>query len=450
MRFCRSIACTSAALAGIWACWQVALRAAEPSALFHPDPRHVSNRLYRQLHVRKELNGQEHGFDALDPLLWSETNYLLSGESRTRALALADEFLRTHAERQIADPTTRAVLQRDIWAVFDWADQSDLPHQAERHELMSRLARIVQRLALSPDDLAILPNTYARALQNHEFPGTYDPGSPNQAFLPPDLLDPNGRWICLGAPDHDLSAPVHDSSFTARSVFLVFARLPGGRDATLAYFRQLAEIKSPLFVHMQDPAWPQPMDVWNPLVPQFSAGTEFALVRNLVLPDRDGRLRLTPITESVQIRHYTDIPTVSPMASRDINLARHFQEPSEIELSRVLLFSAHRSGLRGVTAGDDPFLILPSMSTGFDEFEDRRIRAHAVSPFLVCTGCHLGPGIQSVMSFSFRGNPNDGPVLSPRLGPTTPHTESEKVMKWAQTQGKWIDLLRLWRSDDPN
>src|SRR5438445_12399963 len=168
------------------------------------------------------------------------------------------------------------------------ADQSDLPHQTERRELIARLAPIVKRLALSPDELAQLPDTYVRALQNHEFPAAYDPANPSQAFLPPDLFDTRGPWVCLGAPDHDLAAPLHALSFTARSIFFVFARLPGGRAATLAYFKQLAEMKLPLFVRMQEPGWPQPMDVWNPKVPQFPVGTEFALVRKLVLPDRDG------------------------------------------------------------------------------------------------------------------------------------------------------------------
>ncbi len=456
MRICRSIAYAGAAIAAIWLCWHMSVRAAEPIALFHRDPRHVSNRLYFQLHVRAERGGKEYGFDELDPLLWSETNYLLTGKSHTQALALADEFLRTHAERQIADPVKRAILQRDLWAVLDWADppdsgdQAGLPHAAERRELMARLAPIVRRLALPADELAALPDTYARALQNHEFPTAYDPASPNQAFLPPDLFDPSGPWVCLGAPEHDLAAPLHDVSFTARSAFFVFARLPGGRDATLAYFKQLAEMKIPLFVSMQDPGMPQPMDVWNPQVPQFPVGTELALVRKMLLPDRDGHLHVTPVTESVQIRHYTDIPRVNPMASRDVALAHRFQDPSEIELRRTLLFSDQHSGLYGVTKSDDAFLSLPAMSMGFDAFEDRRMGVRGFSPFAACTGCHLGPGIQSMMSFSFRANPNEAPVLSPRLAETTPRDESEKVIEWAQQQAKWRDLLNLWSSGSPN
>ncbi len=333
MRRCRSLALSSTAIAGIWLCWLISIRA-ETTGLFHPDAQHISNRLYRELHVRKEPNGKEHGCDALDPLLWSRTSYLLDGKSWAQALGLADEFLRTHAERQISDRTKRAMLQRDVWAIFDWADQSDLPHQTERRELIARLAPIVKRLALSPDELAQLPDTYVRALQNHEFPAAYDPANPSQAFLPPDLFDTRGPWVCLGAPDHDLAAPLHDLSFTARSIFFVFARLPGGRAATLTYFKQLAEMKLSLFVRMQEPGWPQPMDVWNPKVPQFPVGTEY------------------------------------PMASCDVALAQRFQAVSEIDLSRMLLFSEHHSGLRAVTATDDHFLIFPAMSQGFDAFEE--------------------------------------------------------------------------------
>jgi hypothetical protein len=456
MRLWRAASYASAAIVGAFLCWQIAIRASAPAALFNPDPQHISNRLYRQLHVRIEPGGKEYGFDALDPLLWSETKYLLSGKSHARALALADEFLRTHAERQIGDPIKRAIFQRDVWAVFDWADQPNepglppQPYQAERAELMARLAPLVRGLALSPDELAALPDTYARAIRDREFPIAYDPAKPNQAFLPPDLFDPRGPWVCIGAPQTDLAAPLHDLSFTARSVFFVFARLPGGRDAALAYFKRLAEMDTPLFVHMHEAGWPDAMDVWNPDVPQFPVGTEFALVRRMTLPDRDGILRLTPMTESIQIRHYTDIPIVGPMESRDVSLAQRFQSPSEIELSRIMLFSGNQSGLRGVTATSDPFIIFPAMIQGFDEFEDKRMRAQHVSRFAACTGCHLGPGIQSMMSFSFRGNPGEGPVLSPRLAETTLQEESEKVLGWAQKQDTWKDLLRVWNSETRN
>ncbi len=449
MRLRTPVALVVAAIAGPWLCGHISAGSDEPVGLFERDLRHVSNRLYRQVHVRLERDGKEHGYDSLDPLLWRETGYLLSGKSHQEAVTLAAEFLRTHAERQISEVEKRAILQRDIWAIFDWADEQDPgepSHKEERRELMLGFAAIVKRLALSPEELRQLPDTYALAVRNHEFPAAYDEAYPNRAFLPPDLLDPGGPWVCLGAPNHELAAPLHDLSFTARSVFFVFARLPGGRGATLAYFNQLAEMKIPLFVRMQEPGWPQAVDVWNPEVPQFPAGTEFALVRKLLLPDRAGHLEATPVTESVQIRHYTEISKVNPMASRDVALAKRFQEPSAIELSRELFFAKGHSGLRGVTASDDPLLIFPAMSNGIDIFEDGREPVSAVSPFVLCTSCHLGPGIQSMMSFSFRANPNETPVFSPRLGETTPSEETKKVLQWAQTQQKWKDLFLLWNS----
>ena len=100
------------------------------------------------------------------------------------------------------------------------------------------------------------------------------------------------------------------------------------------------------------------------------------------------------------------------MAFRDVNLAQHFQSPSEIELSRTLLFSENHSGLRGVTASEDPFLIFPAMSNGSDEVGDARMRAILFRPSSTAPAATLAPAFKSMMSFSFRGNPSEGPVLA--------------------------------------
>jgi hypothetical protein len=66
MRLCRSIAFSSVAIACIWLYLHISIRAAEPTALFHPNPQHISNRLCRQLHERTDARGKEWGGDALD------------------------------------------------------------------------------------------------------------------------------------------------------------------------------------------------------------------------------------------------------------------------------------------------------------------------------------------------------------------------------------------------
>jgi hypothetical protein len=103
-------------------------RSSDALTIFDSDPNHIWNRTYTCLFVRQSTDGNEFGADTLDPLLWDNTQHLLTGDSHRRALACLDEFLRSHAERAVEDPLKRAILQRDLWAVFDWtARHDDLP-----------------------------------------------------------------------------------------------------------------------------------------------------------------------------------------------------------------------------------------------------------------------------------------------------------------------------------
>src|SRR3990172_196267 len=94
---------------------------AEPAwSVYHPDPGHIWNRVFRQFYRRTAADGKEYGLGELDPLLWFDTTYLLNGISHQQAIQGLDEFLTTHAENLIDDPLKRAMFQRDLWAVFDW------------------------------------------------------------------------------------------------------------------------------------------------------------------------------------------------------------------------------------------------------------------------------------------------------------------------------------------
>ena len=394
------------------------------AALFNPNPEHISNRLYRQVHVRSTSEGKEYGFEDLDPLLWPETKYLLPKDGTTsnqKTLELLDEFLRTRAEKQLGNDIKRAIFQRDLWAVFDWASSSNLAE---------KLGQVIWRLALSPAEIAALPDTYAMALRRKEFPAAYDAVQPERAFLPPDLFDANGPWVCVGASDEQLAAPGHAYHFSGRSVFLVFVRLPGGRQSTLAYLNELASLEIPLMVEEQIGG--HPLRVWNPAVPNFPINTEFALIRKMVLPDQHHNLVLTPITESIQIRHYREIP---PGTARLASLSKRSQSVSEIKLDRTTLFEGNNSGLRGVTKEDKEFPVF--MTHGEDPFESNELEWLPYPSLESCTGCHLGPGIQSMMSLSFRGGRN------PRLAEIAPADEAQKVISWKQKQRDWQRLVQL-------
>lgn len=131
-----------------------------PAAIFDSDPNHIWNRTHNCLFVRESADGTDYGADALEPLLWPSTQYLLTGDSHRRALTCLDEFLRSHAERIVQDPLKRAIFQHDLWAVFDWASAGDdLPEQ--RRELETRLAEAMRRVAITPEQARMLPDTYS-------------------------------------------------------------------------------------------------------------------------------------------------------------------------------------------------------------------------------------------------------------------------------------------------
>jgi hypothetical protein len=124
---CRSIACCVAA--GIFVAFLALSRSADSKpqpdskrALYDSNPDHLWNRLHEALFVREGPDGLTYGRDHLEPLLWTGSKHLLEEKSNNRAVAVLEEFLKNHAEKLIKDPLKRAVLQRDLWLVFNWLE----------------------------------------------------------------------------------------------------------------------------------------------------------------------------------------------------------------------------------------------------------------------------------------------------------------------------------------
>src|SRR5215213_10468785 len=117
-------------------------------SVYDPDADHPWNRVFRALYRRTAANGAEYGSDELDPLLWLDTTQLLDGPSHQQAVQVLDEFLATHAEQLIREPLKRAMLQRDLWTVFDWLAVQAEPFPSERRAVETRLVQIIKRVAL--------------------------------------------------------------------------------------------------------------------------------------------------------------------------------------------------------------------------------------------------------------------------------------------------------------
>src|SRR5437016_11114296 len=120
--------------------------------------------------MRHARDGRQYGGDELDPYLWVDTKYLLSGPSRDEALKLLDEFLQQHSERLITDSLKRVLFQRDLLAINNWVSFPSDEQVQGRSELQKRVAEVIRRLALTEDRIRKLPDNYHGAIRAQLFP----------------------------------------------------------------------------------------------------------------------------------------------------------------------------------------------------------------------------------------------------------------------------------------
>jgi hypothetical protein len=413
--------------------------------LYNADPDHPWNRLHAALLVRYDVEPPL-GADDVDPLLWRKTKFLLAGPSHERALRELREFLRNHAERLIADPVKRAVLQHDLWGVFDWLADPEGPEQPARKELQRPLAEVIRRLALSQDEIARLPDNCAAAVNSSAYASRYDPNHRERAFLPAHLVAPQKEWVILGdegdqAGQRDLT-PVHRRFSRGRSVFVVLMRLPDGRAATEQYLQRVRDFPEPWVTEPLYKDLPESRDplMMNPKAPQFPAGTQVALVRRMIVIDDHGILRPTPLAQSVQLRVYVTDPATTAFGNSDS------QDAYEWVLSRSQLFAGQAGGL--VIEGGhrtSPFILSSSSDPFTDPLEEstqsrydlqaalRPLRTPPEMRSVTCVSCHAGAGISSVNIYS--QSFSDRMLKVPRLFPQADARDVESaVLKWKETQ----------------
>jgi hypothetical protein len=368
-------------------------------APYSADVDHLWNRLHRGLFVRAAPDGSRR-VHSTDPFLYRYGTFLLEGESHVRAVALLDEFLAGPDDRDV-EPLKRLFLHRDLWAAFDYA--AWVPDEwvhFSKHEpaaiaLRTRLASGISRLALSDREIAALSDNYAMAVTSKEYPGAHDPDHPERPFLPTDLHDPAGPWVRFKDTTTAPMARRHFQESGGRALHVVFLRLPGGRAATEKYLQELSREDLPRDAQRKSHR--------KYSAQQFPPGTMLAMVRRALAVDSSAKLRVTPLTELVQIRVYRRIPE-----DADANFHGDFgeQDMYEFVLDRESLFSG-KHGLRAVGAGDpeEPF-----ERDGHDPEPTgaRRARpSQAATQLKSCIQCHQAPGILSVLSMEngLRANP---------------------------------------------
>src|SRR5262249_26321369 len=148
-----------------------------------------------------------------------------------RAVKLLNKFLDKKGEKLVDSPLKRALLQRDLWMVYSWLNGMHVGISAEKlgepqKHLGRPLAAVIRLLALSPDEIKKLPDTYADAVKSGSFAKSHEPASSDKPYLPPDLFAADGPWVCLGRSDGPV-APEHlrKENTLTNSAFLIFLKL---------------------------------------------------------------------------------------------------------------------------------------------------------------------------------------------------------------------------------
>jgi hypothetical protein len=435
------------------------------TTLYHRDRDHLWNRVHSALLMRTGPDGRSYGEDRLEPLLWMDSDHLLGGASARRAVAVLNEFVRSKGETLIDDPLKRAMLQRDLWLVFNWLARK--PDDEARKQLGTLLAQVIRRLALTGEQIARLPDNYAAAVASKRYAKRFDPENPERSYLSPELFNPKGLWVSVGRTDGP-TAPFHlDERGTNRftnSAFLIFLKLPAGRDATLDFLKRLAAFDRPLLIsNTEEKSSRLSPYLPNPAMPQWPKGTEVALLRRALLIDSARRVVASPLTESVQWRVMrTGTVDLTPQVLEKASLrgTTSWQASAEFRLRRAGLFAGHVRGLHDVSGERD-------FKTGFnshpwDEFGDppspattgRRFpegRQPFASIRASCGSCHNFPGIYSFHSlreFAFGGpwtvQVSDGEKRkTPPLAALPVAKVERAAVEWKKEQPGWKALRKL-------
>jgi hypothetical protein len=377
-------------------------------------PQQAETRLRAALFTRTAADGTEFGASELDILYFGTTHHLIDEPSHSAALRALDEFAALDASQLPADPVRRALLQRDLWQLFDWARGEFVTIDdtaARRTALRERIAAAMKRLLLSDAQIAKLPDNLGD-LQN----------APALVGIAQSLRSANGDWVMLGTSGAEPAAPIHTAEKQGRSVFLVMVHLPKGRMAARDWLATLP---------LGAPAESTP--ALNFAADQFPPGTTWALVRVMNVIDQRGHIRPTHLVESAQLRTYTDEPPGDQPGFGAAGVG--FQRLGEWQLDR---WDPPR--LRALAEWDRVF----SRGMGYDWFEASEHTAALTSglepPFKFCQACHQLMGIRGIRSLvGFQGR------ATPAFLETTFGPEAAKVAAIKEQRPDWQELSGLLR-----
>jgi len=306
-----------------------------------------------------------------------------------------------------------------LWQVFDWTTKNDSVDRSARVILRKKLATAILRLALTKSQIESLPANLSPA---------------DGVDAPPNFADARECWISIGLPGSTPVAEAHMKVFGGRSAFGVFIQHPEGSQAALMYLRRLAA--APYSPSTQPSSGGS---FATDAAPQFPAGTKLALLRRMMLIDRDGQLVCSPIVESIQMRTFLKIePRFLPEHVR----------MQEFVLDRNRYLAGDKNALHTVGSGDREPTVFFSLDIDWFEASVRNNIGPYRQPGHVlgsCIGCHSGSGVMSMESFNPRFILR---ARNPGLENLSFDREIRVTADWKQQQTSWGMLRGYWEATE--
>ena len=400
------------------------LKSDAPLAIYDADPQSLANRLFAAFYIRtSEIPTKRggtpvrriEGGDVIDFLAWPGSRYWSDAATCARISAILDECLAAPVQFRPTDPVRRAILQRDLWAAFDFYISRNIERDGDREtrqrrdDICRKLASLIRTLTLSPQEIAALPDTYALAVKSGRFAGEHQFDS-SVDYLPPRLLTAPDEWqeIDFFQPKNihediqDRFITLHTRNYKARSYFRIFYRFPGGRAALDDYLK---------YIEAEGLDWKFGAQSGFLLIRdgirQMPVGMEVALVQFLVTLDDQLRPTPTPIVESIRLRTFRNVDgQATPPTNTGVGM-----NVSEYTLKRRLLFDGLRQGGLAREPDEQPIYRVIFQSENGPDWGDA---GRSLTLAQDCRRCHTGGGqigVQTIVSMINQGGVDAGAQL---------------------------------------
>lgn len=297
-------------------------------------------------------------------------------------------------------PVARALFQSDLWSAYDILHWDLFPQDqgtildTHKHVISDLLARLIKKIALTPQEIESLPDNYAVASAH---------------FSLPDLFSPTSDWIELQwfvGRAHDVQAEFRRVS----RVLVKPAHPPQSRQKFLESLRdQHGNATSDL------------------------AGAVI-LIQPLLIGS-DGHLAASHLTTDVEVRLF--------QWSADGKLQK--TDIHTYELGRSVILCFPETGGLVVRDENSPVYLSAGGSYGFAEsaFRPSGAPEESKTPLVVklrtrCSFCH-GPELTGLMSFEIT-TPSNLPNPPVKVLDQSAHQAAQNVMKMKYSRAEWRSL----------